>query len=72
MRPNNPTNNIVGNTFSIFDFFNVGNVKMLEEYKDKCATGNDYYETNGIQLFYNNRNHDFSSSNIRKKLSKAN
>lgn len=45
---------------------------MLEEYEDKSATGKDYCETNGIQWFYNSRNPDFCSSNIRKKLSKAN
>ena len=31
MRPNNPSNNNVGITFSLFDFFHVRNVKMLEE-----------------------------------------
>jgi hypothetical protein len=36
MGPNNPTNNIVGITFSIIDFFHVRNVEMLEEYKDNA------------------------------------
>lgn len=72
MRPNNPRNNMVGITFSTFDFFHAGHVKMLEEYEDKSATGKDYCETNGIQWFYNSRNPDFCSSNICKKLSKAN
>ncbi|MGB1170876.1 MAG: hypothetical protein ACPHL7_05410 [Flavobacteriaceae bacterium] len=72
MRPNNPRNNIVGITFSTFDFFSAGHVKMLEEYEDKSFTGEYYCKTNGIQWFYNSRNPDVSSSNIRKKLSKAN
>ena len=144
MKPNNPRNNIVGITFSTFDFFHAGHVKMLEEaksicdypivglqldpsidrqeknkpiqsvieryiqissckfvdeavpyvtekdldeilrsfkidiriigeeHKDKSFTGKDYCEANGIQLYYNSRDHEFSSSNIRKKLSKEN
>ena len=43
-----------------------------EEHKDKSFTGKDYCEANGIQLYYNSRDHEFSSSNIRKKLSKEN
>ena len=144
MRSNNPRDNIVGITFSTFDFFHAGHVKMLEEaksicdypivglqldpsidrqeknkpiqsvieryiqissckfvdeavpyvtekdldeilrsfkidiriigeeHKDKSFTGKDYCEANGIQLYYNSRDHEFSSSNIRKKLSKEN
>ena len=45
---------------------------MLEEYEDKSFTGKDYCKTNGIQWFYNSRDSDFSLSNIREKLSKAN
>lgn len=63
---------MIGITFSTFDFFHAGHVKMLEEYKDKSATGNIYCETNGSQCLYNSRSLDFCSSNIRKKLSKAN
>ena len=142
MRPNNPRNNIVGITFSTFDFFHAGHVKMLEEaksicdylivglqldpsidreeknkpvqsiieryiqvssckyvdevvpyiretdldeilrsfkidiriigeeYRDKNFTGKEYCEANGIQLYFNRRDHNYSSSNIRKKLSK--
>ena len=144
MRSNNPRDNIVGITFSTFDFFHAGHVKMLEEaksicdypivglqldpsidrqeknkpiqsvieryiqissckfvdeavpyvtekdldeilrsfkidiriigeeHKDKSFTGNDCFEANGIQWLYNSRDSDFSSSNIREKLSKAN
>ena len=144
MRPNNPRNNIVGITFSTFDFFHAGHVKMLEEaksicdylivglqldpsidreeknkpvqsiieryiqvssckyvdevvpyvremdldeilrsfkidvriigeeYRDKNFTGKEYCEANGIQLYFNRRDHNYSSSNIRKRLSKEN
>jgi len=144
MRPKNPRNNIAGITFSTFDFFHAGHVKILEEaksicdypilglqlhpsidrkeknkpvqsvieryieissckfvdeavpyvtekdldeilrsfkiniriigeeHKDKSFTGKDYCEANGIQLYYNSCDHEFSSSNIRKKLSKEN
>ena len=36
MRPKNPRNNTVGITFSTFDFFHAGHVKMLEEAKTVC------------------------------------
>ena len=43
-----------------------------EEYQDKEFTGKEYCETNGIKLYYNRRDHNYSSSSIRKKLSKNN
>ena len=43
-----------------------------EEYRDKNFTGKEYCETNGIQLYFNRRDHNYSSSNIRKRLSKEN
>ena len=140
MRPTNPKDNIVGITFSAFDFFHAGHVKMLEEaksicdylivglqldpsidrkeknkpvqsiieryiqvssckyvdevvpyvtesdleeilrsfkidvriigeeYKEKAFTGKAYCEANGINLYYNRRDHGYSSSNLRKRL----
>ena len=140
MRPTNPKNNIVGITFSTFDFFHAGHVKMLEEaksvcdylivglqldpsidrseknkpvqsvieryiqvssckyvdevvpyvreqdldeilrsfkidvriigeeYRDKDFTGKAYCEQKGIQLYYNSRDHEYSSSGIRKRI----
>ena len=142
MRPKNPRNNTVGITFSTFDFFHAGHVKMLEEaktvcdylivglqldpsldrpeknkpvqsvieryiqvssckyvdevvpyvtekdldeilrsfkidvriigeeYQDKDFTGKVYCEQKGIALYYNSRDHDYSSSEIRKRVSK--
>lgn len=140
MRPTNPKNNFVGITFSTFDFFHAGHVKMLEEaksvcdylivglqldpsidrseknkpvqsvieryiqvssckyvdevvpyvreqdldeilrsfkidvriigeeYRDKDFTGKAYCEQKGIQLYYNSRDHEYSSSGIRKRI----
>ncbi len=142
MRPKNPRNNTVGITFSTFDFFHAGHVKMLEEaktvcdylivglqldpsldrpeknkpvqsvieryiqvssckyvdevvpyvtekdldeilrsfkidvriigeeYQDKDFTGKAYCEQKGIAMYYNSREHDYSSSEIRKRVSK--
>ena len=142
MRPKNPRNNTVGITFSTFDFFHAGHVKMLEEaktvcdylivglqldpsldrpeknkpvqsvieryiqvssckyvdevvpyvtekdldeilrsfkidvriigeeYQDKDFTGKAYCEQKGITMYYNSRDHDYSSSEIRKRVSK--
>ncbi len=142
MRPGPTKNSIVGITFSTFDFFHAGHVKMLEEakrecdyliaclqldpsidrpeknkpvqsiieryiqvnsckhvdevvpyisekdleeilrsfkidvrilgeeYKDKEFTGREYCEEKGIRLYYNRRDHDFSSSGLRKRISK--
>ena len=141
MRPKNPRNNTVGITFSTFDFFHAGHVKMLEEaktvcdylivglqldpsldrpeknkpvqsvieryiqvssckyvdevvpyvtekdldeilrsfkidvriigeeYQDKDFTGKAYCEQKGIAMYYNSREHDYSSSAIRKRVS---
>ena len=142
MRPKNPRNNTVGITFSTFDLFHAGHVKMLEEaktvcdylivglqldpsldrpeknkpvqsvieryiqvssckyvdevvpyvtekdldeilrsfkidvriigeeYQDKDFTGKAYCEQKGIAMYYNSREHDYSSSEIRKRVSK--
>lgn len=37
-----------------------------EEYKDKTFTGRAFCEENGIELYYNKRNHRFSSSGLRR------
>ena len=142
MRPTHPKNNNVGITFSTFDFFHAGHVKMLEEaksvcdylivglqldpsldrpeknkpvqsvieryiqvssckfvdevvpyvteqdlneilrsfkidvriigeeYREKDFTGKTYCEEKGIQLYYNSRDHEYSSSGIRKRAAK--
>jgi glycerol-3-phosphate cytidylyltransferase len=37
-----------------------------DEYKDKNFTGRPYCEEKGIELYFNTRDHRFSSSNLRK------
>ena len=40
-----------------------------EEYKNKEFTGKDYCKKKGIEIYYNRREHRFSSSALRKKVS---
>ena len=39
-----------------------------EEYKEKTYTGRDYCENTGILLYYNKREHRFSSTLLRNKI----
>ena len=39
-----------------------------EEYKEKNYTGRVYCEEKGIDLYYNSRDHRFSSSGLRKQV----
>lgn len=44
-------------------------VRILgEEYKDKDFTGRKYCEEKGIELYFNKRDHRFSSSGLRKTV----
>ena len=44
-------------------------VRILgDEYKDKEFSGRNYCETKGIRLIYNQRDHRFSSSGLRKEV----
>ena len=40
------------------------------EYKDKNFTGKEYCEEKGIEIYYNSRDHRFSSSGLRKLVKK--
>ena len=42
-----------------------------DEYKDKNFTGRYYCEEKGIKLYYNSRDHRFSSSALRKQVKKV-
>ena len=42
-----------------------------EEYKDKNFTGRDYCEQKGIDIYYNSRDHRFSSSGLRNQVKEA-
>lgn len=45
------------------------NVRILgEEYRDKDFTGKDICQERGIDLYFNKRDHRFSSSDLRKRL----
>jgi len=39
-----------------------------EEYKDRLFTGQDYCKEKGIEIYYNKREHRFSSSALRNQL----
>ena len=39
-----------------------------EEYKQKDFTGKDYCVKKGIEIYYNKRDHRFSSSGLRKQV----
>jgi len=44
-------------------------VRILgEEYKEKDFTGKDICKKQGIQLYFNKREHRFSSSDLRKRV----
>lgn len=48
--------------------FNI-DVRILgEEYKDKNFTGRNYCEEKDIELYYNTRDHRFSSSGLRREV----
>lgn len=42
-----------------------------DEYRYKNFTGRDYCEKNGIEIYYNSRDHRFSSSELRKQVKQA-
>jgi glycerol-3-phosphate cytidylyltransferase len=42
-----------------------------EEYRDKDFTGKDECRKLGIQLYFNQRNHRFSSSDLRIRVAKS-
>jgi glycerol-3-phosphate cytidylyltransferase len=42
-----------------------------DEYKEKNFTGRTYCEEKGIELYYNSRDHRFSSSGLRKQVKSA-
>ena len=45
------------------------NVRILgEEYRDKDFTGKDECRKRGVQLYFNKREHRFSSSDLRKRV----
>lgn len=52
----------------ILSMYNI-DVRILgEEYKEKEFTGKDICEKRGIRLYFNKRDHRFSSSDLRKRV----
>jgi len=48
------------------------NVRILgEEYKDKDFTGKDICRKRDIKLYFNKRDHRFSTSDLRKRINKV-
>lgn len=48
------------------------NVRIIgDEYKDKNFTGKDFCKEKGIDIYYNSRDHRFSSSGLRKQVKSA-
>lgn len=48
------------------------NIRILgDEYKDKNFTGKDICQSLGIELYFNSRNHRFSSSELRGRVNQS-
>jgi len=48
------------------------NVRILgEEYRDKPFTGRDICRKRDIDIYFNNRDHRFSSSDLRQRVTDA-
>ena len=43
---------------------------MGDEYKNRDFTGRDYFEEKGIELYFNIRDHRFSSSSLIQEVYK--
>lgn len=52
----------------ILEMFHIDVKIMGAEYKDKDFTGKDVCKKRGIRLYFNNRDHRFSSSDLRKRV----
>lgn len=52
----------------ILEMFSIDVRVLGEEYRDKDFTGKDICRKRGIQLYFNKRDHRFSSSDLRKRV----
>lgn len=52
----------------ILEMFHIDIRILGEEYRDKDFTGKDICKRRGIQLYFNKRDHRFSSSALRKQV----
>lgn len=56
---------------NIFKSFNFDVRIIGEDYKNKDFTGKQICLDRGIEIYYNKRLHDFSTTNLRKKIENA-
>ncbi|KIO54565.1 adenylyltransferase/cytidyltransferase family protein [Flavobacterium hibernum] len=52
----------------ILQSFQIDTRFLGDEYKEKDFTGRSYCEEKGIELYYNTRDHRFSSSGLRREV----
>ena len=55
----------------IFEMYNIDIRILGEEYKEKDFTGKDPCRKRGIELHFNKRDHRFSTSDLRERVSNA-
>ena len=55
----------------IFEMYNIDIRILGEEYKEKDFTGKDACRKRGIELYFNKRDHRFSTSDLRERVSNA-
>lgn len=55
----------------ILEMYHIDIRILGEEYRDKDFTGKDICRRRGIQLYFNKRDHRFSSSDLRKRISET-
>lgn len=49
------------------------NVRIIgEDYLDKDFTGRDWCNENNVQIYFNSRKHNFSTTDLRKRVTQAN
>lgn len=53
----------------ILEMYHIDIRILGDEYKDKDFTGRDICKRRGIELYFNKRDHRFSSSGLRKRVS---
>lgn len=55
----------------ILSIFNIDIKIMGEEYRDKDFTGKEICKKRDINLYFNNRQHRFSTSDLRKRINET-
>jgi glycerol-3-phosphate cytidylyltransferase len=55
----------------ILELYDINTKIMGEEYRNKDFTGKDICKRRGIQLYFNKRDHRFSSSDLRRRVAES-